>query len=79
MRLYGRLQLTEQQRDELTRWAQSRTLPVGDVFQAKLILALADGYSYSRIEAELNTSWPTIARWKARFEEEGIAGLEPQH
>jgi transposase len=79
MRLYGRLQLTEQQRDELTRWAQSRTLPAGDVFRAKLILALADGDSYSRIEAQLNTSRPTIARWKARFKQAGIAGLEPQH
>jgi transposase len=79
VRLYERLQLTEQQRDELTRWAQSRTLPAGDVFRAKLILALADGHSYSRIEVELHTSRPTIARWKARFEEEGIAGMEPQH
>ena len=79
MRLYERLQLTEQQRDELTRWAQSRTLPAGDVFRAKLILALADGNSYSRIEGELHTSRPTIARWKVRFEQAGIAGLEPQY
>ena len=71
--------MTEQEREELTRWAQSRTLPAGDVFRARLVLALADGHSYSRIEAELNTSRPTIARWKARFEELGIPGLEPQH
>jgi hypothetical protein len=35
--------------------------------------------SYSRIETELNTSRPTIARWKARFEEARIAGLEGRH
>ena len=79
MRLYGRLQLSEPPRAELTGWAQSRTLPAGDVFRAKLILALAEGHSYSRIEAELHTSRPTIARWKARFEQAGIAGLEPHH
>lgn len=73
------LDLTEQEREELTRWSTSRTLAAGDVFKAKLILALSDGVSYSRIEAELKTSRPTIARWKARFEEGRIAGLEGRH
>jgi hypothetical protein len=73
------IELTEQEREELKRWSSSRTLPAGDVFKAKLILALADGVRYSRIETELNTSRPTIARWKARFEEGRIAGLEGRH
>jgi transposase len=72
-------QLTETERDELTRWSRSRTLAARDVFVASLILALADGQSYTQIEAELNTSRPTIARWKARFEKNGMAGLEAQH
>ena len=63
------IELSGEEREELTRWSTSRTLPAGDVFKARLILALADGKSYSRMEAELNTSRPTIARWKARFEE----------
>jgi len=42
---------------------------------ASLILALDEGMSYSLIEAELNTSRPTIARWKRRFEESGIPGF----
>ena len=42
-------------------------------------MALAAGKSYSQIEFELNTSRPTIARWRKRFEEEGIAGLEGKH
>jgi hypothetical protein len=45
------IELTAQERVELTRWSTSRTLAVGDVFKAKLILALADGVSYGRIEA----------------------------
>jgi transposase len=73
------IELTEQEREELTRWSSSRTLPAGDVFKAKLILALADGVSYSRIETELHTSRPTIARWKARFQEGRIAALEGRH
>src|SRR3954451_10701348 len=73
------IELTEQEREELKRWSASRTLRAGDVFKAKLILALAEGVSYSRIESELNTSRPTIARWKARFDEDRIAGLEGRH
>jgi transposase/transposase-like protein len=80
MRRYRKvLRIDDEQRAELQRWAQSRTLPAGDVFRARLILALASGKSYSQIEAELGTSRPTIARWRRRFQEDGLAGLEPQH
>src|SRR5580698_1034872 len=73
------IELTAEEREELTRWSKSRTLPAGDVLKARLILALADGKSYSAVEAELNTSRPKIARWKARFEEGRIVGLEGRH
>ena len=75
----GLRELTEAEREELTRWAQSRRMPSGDVVRARLILALADGLTYSRIEDRLGISRPTIARWKERFEKEGMAGLEPRH
>jgi hypothetical protein len=46
MAQYGNLLiLSNDEREELTRWAQSRTLPSGDVFRARLVLALADGFS----------------------------------
>jgi len=73
------IELKAEEREELTRRSKSRTLPAGDVLKARLILALADGKSYSAVEAELNTSRPTIARWKARFEKGRIAGLEGRH
>ncbi len=73
------LKLIPEQREELQRWAQSRTLPAGDVFRARLILALADGTPYREIARRLNTSLPTIARWKMRFERDGLAGLEGRH
>ena len=73
------LSLTPEQREELSRWAQSRSLPAGDVFRGRLILALADGMTYSAIKGTLRTTAPTIARWKQRFEEFGMDGLEPQH
>lgn len=76
---YDLLHLNESQREELTRWAHSRTLPARDVFRAKLILSLADGMTYEQVVNALGTTKPTIARWKARFEQAGVAGLEPRH
>ena len=73
------LQLSSEQREELERWAQSRALPAGDVFRARLILALADGLSYREIEGTLGASAPTVSKWKSRFEESGLAGLQGQH
>jgi transposase len=71
--------LTDQQREELTQWSQSRTLPAGDVFRARVILALADGMTYNAIKRELHTTARTISRWKQRFEESAIEGLEAKH
>src|SRR6202050_2123162 len=73
------LQLMPEQREDLQRWAQSRTLPAGDVFRARLILALADGSTYREIATSLKTSLPPIARWKMRFEREGLAGFGGRH
>ena len=73
------VEVTNEQRSELSRRAGSRRLPAGEVFRARLILALVDGQTYSQIMASLNTTAPTISRWKQRFEEEGIAGLDPRH
>jgi len=73
------LKLSQEQRNELNQWAQPLSLPAGDVFRAKLILALAQGKCYSQIEVQFQTSRPTIARWKQRFEEAGIAGLDSRY
>jgi transposase len=73
------LQVDSRQREELERWAQSRALPAGDVFRARLILALANGQSYREIERKLGASAPTVAKWKSRFEQAGMAGLQGRH
>ena len=80
MAQYGDLLiLSTFERDELMRRARSRGLPAGDVFRARLILALADGCSYREIEKRLHTSSPTIARWCQRFQQHRMDGLNPRH
>ena len=73
------LNLRKEDRADLMQLANSRTFPAGDVFRARLILALADGQSYATIARSLDTTPPTIARWKGRFEQEGMEGLIPRH
>jgi len=73
------LTLTAEEEQEMERWAQSRTLPAGDVFRARLILALGEGKSYRDIANSMRTSAATIARWKIRFEQDRLAGLEGRH
>jgi transposase len=75
----GSLQCSAEQRDELESRAQSRSLCAGDVFRARLILALADGLSYRQIERKLGASAPTVSKWKSRFEQAGMEGLQGQH
>ncbi len=47
--------LTPQQHFDLSSIAQSRALPAGYVFRAKLILMLAQGASFSAIKRQLQT------------------------
>src|SRR5579863_6819624 len=71
--------LNEEQQMELSRIAQSRSLPAGYVFRARLILMLAEGASFSAIKRQLHTTAPTISRWKARFLDSGVDGLDTCH
>src|ERR1043166_4199919 len=59
---------------------QSRMLPAGDVMRARMILLLADGTAYQKIQDLLDTTAPTIVRWKRRFLQPRIAGpMEELH
>jgi len=71
--------LSEDQQVELRRIAQSRSLPAGYVFRARLVLMLAEGASFSIIKQRLRTTAPTISRWKSRFLASGLDGLDTHH
>ncbi len=59
---------------------QSRTLPAGDVMRARMMLLLVKGASYQEIMKLLDTTAPTISRWKNRFVRHRVAGLmEERH
>lgn len=55
-RIARTIQLNEQQRRDLTGIAQSRVLPAGYVFRAKLILMLDEGATFASIRERLGTT-----------------------
>jgi transposase len=67
--------LTTDEQAELEQMTQSRTLPAGDVFRARLVLMLAEGLPYRTIQERLGTTPPTISRWRRRFLKQRVAGL----
>lgn len=71
--------MTVEQRNELRSIVQSRSLPAGYVFRAKLILLLSEGEPFSVIRQRLGTTTPTILRWKERFLAAGLDGLDTTH
>jgi len=69
------IELQPQEQEELRQMSLSRSLPAGDVMRARMILMLAEGRSYVEIQSILQTTAPTISRWKKRFLNERVKGL----
>ena len=67
------------ERVERSGIAESRSLPGGYIFRAKLILMLAEGTSFNAVERRLQTSAPTMIRWKHGFLRCGLDGLDTYH
>jgi len=70
--------VSEEERQELQQMAQSRSLAAGDVMRARMMLLLSEGVPYRKIQEVLDTTAPTISRWKERFRRHGMAGLREE-
>ena len=70
------LVLTAPVRAELKAIRRSTRSPAGLVQRARLILALADGASYTELMARWGVAATGISRWKQRFLARGIGGLQ---
>ncbi len=70
------LDLTPDQRRELELRARRYTLPYRDVVRAKIVLMAAEGLDNDEIAARLDTRREIVSKWRKRFFEQGLAGLE---
>lgn len=69
------MEVSSEARRELERMARSSVLPHRKVVQARALLALADGASVRSTAKEFRTYPNTVAGWRDRFVEAGVAGV----
>jgi len=69
------LSLSAHERENLEQMSASRSLPAGIVRRARGILLSVDGQSNQAIARQLKVSTPSVAYWRKRFSEHGLAGL----
>ena len=67
---------TEEQRAILEKRARTHTAPYWEVVRAKIVLLAAEEISNKEIAARLDTSAQVVSKWRKRFYEEGVCGLE---
>ena len=68
--------LREEERSELEHRAACYTLPYKRVQRARLVLYAAEGLTNVEIGERLDTNPKVVGRWRRRFYEEGLDGLE---
>ena len=70
------LDLTTAQRRELEARARRYTSSYRDVIRAKIVLMAASGLDNEEIATRLDTSRVIVSKWRKRFFEDGLVGLE---
>lgn len=76
MRVAPQVKIDDSQRETLTQWARSRSLPARQVERAKVILLAAAGKTDWEIASSLHMTNKKASRWRKRFLELGLPGLE---
>jgi putative transposase len=70
------IKLTSSEEEQLQKIVRKRTSPQQKVLRAKIILFTAQGIKVEEIMDRLNTTKVTISKWKKRFFEKRLEGLE---
>jgi transposase len=68
--------LTDEQKLRLQIWTRSRLAQVRLAERARIILLAAEGFSDKEIAAREGCDRRTVARWRARFIESGLDGIQ---
>jgi transposase len=76
MSLTVAVRLRDGDREVLEGWLRSPSLRAGLAQRARVVLLAGDGVGTGEIVHRVGLSKPAVIRWKARYGEEGIAGLD---
>jgi hypothetical protein len=72
------IKLNRAERSELETQARKYTSPYYSVLRAKMILLAAQGQRNDQIAAGLSVPRQIVSKWRKRFFEERLAGLEAE-
>jgi transposase len=75
MRYSPPVELTDEDRADLMPLTRTASVPSNVGFRAQIVLALAEGLSTTEVAKDLNTSPPTVRKWRERYVREGVEGL----
>lgn len=76
MRIAKAINLSDEERETLTRWARGRSTPARLVLRARIVLAASEGQENKRIAEELGCTRRTVGTWRNRFDQDRLAGIE---
>jgi transposase len=71
-----RIEISSTDREELERIVRSRRAEQRMVERAAIVLAAGDGEPAARIAERVGCSEQTVLRWRARYEQYGLDGLQ---
>ena len=76
MRVAPTISLTDEQRADLTRLVNSRKTPVRLVERARIVLLADSGLESREIAVVVGAARGTVGKWRSRYAELGLAGIE---
>jgi transposase len=68
--------IKEEERQTLERWSRGRSTPARLVLRAGIVLMAAQGAPNNLIAEKLGTDRLLVGKWRKRFVENGLAGIE---
>ena len=78
MRKAVRIEVTEGDREILERWSRSRSATVRLRERSRMVLMAAGGMTNTAIARKLGTHTDKVGRWRRRYADEGIKGIEKE-
>lgn len=76
MRVAPKIIIADEDRQVLERWSRGRSTPARLVLRARIVLLAAEGKENKDIAEELKTNRLLVGKWRSRFAQAGLAGIE---
>jgi len=76
MRIAVAIEITDEEHLTLKKWSRGRSTPTRLVQRAKIVLLAAEGLQNKQIALRLHCKRETVGKWRNRFAEQRLAGIE---